>query len=132
MLYSTWRNMAVNTTARDIPRMMPANLWENRIATESIAGVAITEVAVIPNGILPTSPEEDKRRRWCLLRQLTGHATVLLSQQLPFLLRRGGSKKGKVVEVHQQQNMKALLKRPSVSRCCCYSPPIGKSGDRSK
>jgi len=42
--------MAVNTTARDIPRMTPANLWENRIAAESIAGVAITEVATIPNG----------------------------------------------------------------------------------
>jgi hypothetical protein len=88
--------------------MMPTNLWENRIAAESIASVAITEVAVIPNGILPTSPEEDKRRRWCLHRQLTGHATVLLSQQLPFLLRRGGSKKGKVVEVHQQQKHEGL------------------------
>jgi len=76
--------MAVNATARDISRMMPTNLWGNRIAAESIAGVAIIEVAAIPNGILPTSPEEDKRRRWCLHRQLTGHATVLLPQQLPF------------------------------------------------
>jgi LysR substrate binding domain len=29
------RNMAVNTTARDIPRMTPTNLWGNRIARKS-------------------------------------------------------------------------------------------------
>ena len=44
------RNTTVNAIAKHIPRMIPSNLWENRIAAESNAEVAISEAATTPNG----------------------------------------------------------------------------------